>query len=360
MTVSRRTLIKQVAQTSVALGVASSLGGCGGAGTLKIDVHHHAVPAFYVDALADIGITRSGGISFPEWTPEKSLNVLAFNQITAAVLSLSSPGSFFGDPAFAIALARKVNDFLADLVQQHPTRFGFFATLPMPLTAAAAGEAEYALDVLAADGVCLLASSDGVFLGDPALDEVLSVLNTRKATVFIHPNQHPTSRQLGLTVPSFAVEFVIDTTRAVSNMIWNGTFEKFPDIRWILAHAGGTLPFIAWRLSLLDLQFPELRQRSPRGTMSYLKRLYYDTALSPSANSLFPLLNQFGSEQILFGTDYPFAPAPLVPLEMVELNRSNLLLPTLDSSALDQIYARGFDLFPRLRRLHLVETEGLR
>src|SRR3990167_2110325 len=133
MNFNRRKLITGAVKTSVALGMTPALSGCGGSDAKKIDVHHHAVPALYLDALAQIGIHGSGGIPFPKWTPEKSFNVMAFNKITSAVLSLSSPGTYFGDEDFAVRLARDVNEYLADVVQSHPDKFGFFATLPMPL-----------------------------------------------------------------------------------------------------------------------------------------------------------------------------------------------------------------------------------
>lgn len=352
MIMNRRQLLKTGAQLGVLSALNPALAGCGGSNAKKIDVHHHAVPPLYVEALASIGVQGSGGMRFPNWSPQKSLNVMDFNNITTAVLSLSTPGTYFGDADFAVNLARQVNEYLALAVQEHPLRFGFFATLPAPLTSEAAAEAEYALDVLNADGVCLLASAGGVFLGDPSQDEILSVLDQRGATVFIHPNQPASTDQLGLSVPLFAVEFVIDTTRAVSNMIWNGTFAKFPNIKWIVAHAGGTMPFIAWRMSLLDLQSPELLKRSPGGTLKYLKLLYYDTALSPTANALFPILNQFGLDQLVLGTDYPFAPAPLVPIEFLELNAARNVLPNFCGEDLVRVYQNGYRLFPRLNALH--------
>jgi hypothetical protein len=104
--------------------------------------------------------------------------------------------------------------------------------------------------VLHADGVVLLGSTDGYFLGDPRFDALMHELDRRKAVVFVHPNLHKTSMELHLSAPGFLVEFVCDTTRAATNLILTGTLEKYPRIRWILAHAGGFLPFIAWRLSL--------------------------------------------------------------------------------------------------------------
>lgn len=358
MTMNRRQMLKACAQTGTVAAFGPTITACSNSKAKKIDVHHHAIPTLYLDALASIGLESSGGIAFPTWTPQHSLNVMDFNGIDCCVLSVSSPGTYFGHAGFAINLAREVNEYLASVVATHPTRFGFFASLPTPLVEASSIEAEYALNTLNAEGVCLLASSGSVFLGDPSQDSLLSVLNNYNATVFIHPNLHPSTEQLGLSVPEFAVEFVVDTTRAISNMVWNGTFEKFPNINWIVSHAGGTIPFIAWRLSLLDLKFPELKERSPQGSLAYLKRLYYDTALSPTANSLFPILNQFGIDQLVLGTDYPFAPAPLVPLELIELNRATPAIPDFNSAGLGQILDNGFKLFPRLHDLHFASVQA--
>ncbi|WP_300426872.1 amidohydrolase family protein [uncultured Thalassolituus sp.] len=356
--ISRRELMTTGAKVAAGAGlIAQGLGQTAQAGLLghkKIDVHHHAVPAPYIEALASIGITESGGVAFPEWTPEDSLKVMNLTGIDTAVLSLSSPGTYFGDATFASGLAHTVNEFLHDTVQAHPFRFGFFATLPMPLVDESCAVLRHAFDSLDADGVCLLANTNGVFLGDPALDPIMEELNARGATVLIHPNSHPLQGQLGLEAPVFAVEFVLDTTRAVTNMLWNGTFEKYPDIKWILSHAGGTVPYIAWRVSLLSFQYPEFREKAPRGVPHYLRRLYFDTALSPSASTLFPLIEQFGADQVVLGTDYPFAPEALVPVEMATLaaNVANQGFPDFTPSVLKKIHGNGYRLFPRLDALH--------
>lgn len=320
----------------------------------RIDVHHHAVPQIYTEALASIGITASGGVPFPQWSPEASLRTMALNGISTAVLSLSSPGVYFGEEGFAVTLARAVNEYLGSVAQSHPGKLGYYATLPLPLVEASLSELRYALDQLQADGVCLLANSQGIFLGDRRLDPLLAELDARQATVLIHPNTLPPGMKPDLDTPPFAVEFVVDTTRAVMNMLWNGTFERYPNIRWILSHAGGTVPFIAWRMRLLMAQSETLRQNSPRGVMHYLGKLFYDTALSPSSSSLFPIVEQFGSSQLVLGTDYPFAPAELVPLEIAELtaNAGNPAFPSFTAAQLQQVFSNGYRLFPRLQLLN--------
>lgn len=293
----------------------------------RIDVHHHNIPPAFTKAMADRGITKVAGAPLPPWTPETSLEVMDNNGIQTAITSLSAPGVHFGDGVEqAKTLARQCNEFSADMVARYPGRFGSFAVLPMPFTEAACHEATYALDTLKADGVVLLGSTDGKFLGDPSYDELMAELNRRQAVVFVHPNIHPTSDTLGLNIPGFFVEFLCDTTRAGLNLILSGTIEKYPNIRWILAHSGGFLPYIAWRASLANA-FPQFVEKAPAGILSYIRRFYYDTALSPSRYSQVVLKELVDPSHILFGSDFPFAPAPLVGTEVKLLSEVGLWTP---------------------------------
>ena len=276
----------------------------------RIDVHHHILPPDYVTALKSIGITESGGVPFPDWNPQTSLNVMDENEITTAITSISSPGVYFGDISFSRDLARRCNDFAARLISDYPQRFGSFAVLPLPDVDAALKELEYAIDTLKLDGIVLLTNVGGHYLGDPEFDELFSELNRRKAVVFIHPTDPPGENlsNLNLKLPSSLVEFVFDTTRAVVNLIHNGTIERYPDIRFIAAHAGGTAPYLAWRISLFEYK-PGMYQPDPQKVIhSSLKCLYYDIALSASPNTLSSLKQLADPSHILFGSDYPFAP----------------------------------------------------
>ena len=312
----------------------------------KIDVHHHIIPSFYLEALEKAGIQdawRCHGYPFPIWTPESSLGVMDRNNIQVALFSISSPGVYFGDAKFACDLARICNEFCASQVASHSDRFGFFATVPTPLGNPAVEEAVYALDTLKADGVALLASSGGHFLGHPELDPLMQELDRRNAVVYVHPNIHPSSQALDLSAPGFLTEFVFDTTRAVVNMVLSGVLERYPHIRWIVSHAGGVVPFIAWRLSLVDLM-PDLKEKVPQGVLTYLRSLYFDTALSSSRYALGPVIDLAGTSQIVFGSDYPYAPKHLVNRQIVNLEQLDLF----DVPALEAL-SRGnaLQLFPR-------------
>ena len=288
----------------------------------KIDVHHHLIPPDYCRTIEKRGLTEVAGAPLPSWTVNHSIEVMDANGIGTAITSVSSPGVYFGDQQEAKALARSCNEFAAQMRADHPDRFGSFAVLPMPFTELACTEAVYALDILGADGVVLLASTEGIFLGDPSFDELMAELNRRKTTVFIHPNLHPSTSQIKLNIPHFMIEFLCDTTRAATNLILSGTMARFPDIRWILAHAGGFLPFIAWRIALAD-NFPEFREKAPEGVLSHVRKFYFDTALSPSPFAMAALKELVDPTHILFGSDFPFAPAPLVGIEVESLSGLN-------------------------------------
>ena len=294
----------------------------------RVDVHHHIVPAEYVDALASIGINDSMGKDFPVWTPEESINLMNSLRINTAITSLSTPGVYFPDAEFssesdridfAADLARTCNELSSQMKSDYPGRFGFFATLPMPFVDESLTALEYALDTLHGDGVGLFANYYGTFLGSPDFEELMQELNRREAVVFVHPSPPPGTREsLGIDLEEFFLEAPVDTTRAVVNMLVTGTLHRYPNIKWILAHAGGTIPYIAWRLSLMAA-FPEKLKNMPLGPLAYLRRLYYDTALSTSPYAMNSLKAMAIDSHILFGSDWPFCTTPAAILQVAEL-----------------------------------------
>jgi predicted TIM-barrel fold metal-dependent hydrolase len=287
-----------------------------------IDIHHHGVPNFYTQALSERGLGNVAGLSITEWSAQRSLALMDANGIQTAILSLPAPGAWLGRDDLAVQLARRSNEFYADLGQRHPGRFGSFASVPLPATEQACAQAIYALDTLKADGIVLLASNAGVYLGDPRFDELMAELHRRQATVFVHPNLHPSSSELGLPAPPYMVEFACDLTRAAVNLMLSGTMERYPHIRWILAHGGGFLPYAAWRVSLANA-LPQLQEKAPQGVMTYLQRFYFDTALVTSAPSMAVLAELVEPSRLLFGSDYPTLPAELIRSETAALKTAS-------------------------------------
>jgi len=311
---------------------------------VRIDVHHHIVPREYVSALEDNGITEAAGVPLPVWNPEDSLSLMDRHGIGTAVTSISAPGIFFGDRGFTRELARRCNEYSARLVREYPGRFGAVAVLPLPDVDAALEELAYALDTLELDGVALLSSVDGRYMGDPAYDALFDELNRRGAVAFMHPDARRDGAAPGLGLPPSLIEFVFETTRAVASLLFGGTLERCPDVRLILPHAGGTVPFIALRLCLGQF-WPGLMERVPQGVIAYLQRLYYDTALSAAPFALRSLQELVDESHILFGSDYPFAPELATIATIGGLQDYD----GLDSNSLRGVFhSNAAALFPRL------------
>ncbi len=283
----------------------------------RIDVHQHILPPFYLSALAEHGINMGRELPFLEWDVQSALELMDRHDIATAIVSISEPGIGFGDRYFTRDLARRCNEYAADLIREHLARFGALAILPLPDVGFALRELEYALDTLRLDGVILFSNCDGRYPGDALFDELLTELNRRKAVVFIHPTIPAINRHLQLDLPPFLVEFVFDTTRAVVNLLYSGTLDRCPDIRFILAHAGGTVPYLTQRIAMGQVMLPG----APQGTITYLKQLYYDIALSASPYVLRSLQELVDASRILFGSDYPFAPEILTDLVIRGIER---------------------------------------
>ena len=310
----------------------------------KIDVHHHVLPQFFRDAQSAGGYPSTAYRAFPDWTPETSLALMDRLDIRTAVLSFSAPGIYFGDAAVTRDLARRCNDYLAECVARYPGRFGGFASLPLPDVDAALREAARALDELQLDGIVHLTQTANRYAGCPEYQPVYEELNRRRAVVFIHPTYAPKSAEEGYVVPRPVVDYPGESTRAVTNLVFTGTLERNRDIRFVISHAGGMLPFIAHRIAIFDDLTPH-RKNYPEGVMPYLRRLYYDTALSGDPVVLDTLLRLVGPSQILFGTDYPYVPDATAERE----TRVTDAYPGFDAAARARVERENaWGLFPRL------------
>jgi predicted TIM-barrel fold metal-dependent hydrolase len=191
-----------------------------------IDTHQHPVPDFYKQAMAKVGISGSGENPWPEWSLQVQLDLMDRTGIVAAVNSIASPGVYFGEVDFAVRVSRECNEGLARLVSDHPHRFGGFALLPLPAVKEAVQEAIYALDTLKLEGICLLSHAGSRHLGHPDEDELYAELDRRKAVVFVHPLRNQARNVPEYGYPAGVTELVLDTTRAVTNLLWHGRFGR--------------------------------------------------------------------------------------------------------------------------------------
>ena len=311
----------------------------------RIDVHHHILPPNFVSALNSLNIPWTGGPEVPSWSLQQAHDMMGAMGIDAAVAS-PSPGVYWGgDTGFAVKLARETNEFVADVVRDDSEHFGGFATIPLPDVGASLEEVEYAYDTLGLDGVVLYTSQGDRYLGDRSYDPFFEELDRRKAIVFIHPTTIPPGADAtGLTIPFGVAEFTFDTTRAVMNMLYSGTLERYPSIRYIVSHAGGTIPYLAWRIAGASY-LPELRDRAPKTDgLALLQKLYYDTALSTS-EFVFGALKEFvPTSQVLFGSDFPYIGPAVLQAERYGLENSKVL-DDAARAAIDR--GNALTLFPR-------------
>lgn len=308
---------------------------------LRIDTHHHIIAPDYRKALRKAGIDEAGGRALPDWSPDAALQTMAELDVATAILSVSTPGTtFLPEATNAAALSRDLNNYTAALVASRPDRFGFFATIPMPHIDAAVAETVRALDGLKADGVVLLANNAGVYLGEEGQHDLFAALNERCAVVFIHPADLP-----GPTVPGvapFAADFLLDTTRAAYLLMRNGIRRKYPNVRFILSHAGGFVPYAAHRMAVAIMAETG---RSLADILDDFSSFYFDTALSSSAAALPTLLAFAKPGHITFGSDWPFAPLAAGKLFAAGLDT----YPGLDQDTRDAINRfNALALFPRL------------
>ena len=276
-----------------------------------IDVHHHIVPPFYLTENRG-PLARLGGQINPAWTnwePGKALDAMDEHDVATAVLSLSMPGVWFGDAEAARSTARRSNEYAAELAKSHPRRFGQFAVIPLPDPDGSMSEVEYALDVLKADGIGLLTSYDGKWLGDQTYSPVFEELNRRKCVVFVHPTVPGCCQTLIPGVTPLIAEVPQDTTRAIANLLFTGSFSRFSDIRFIFTHAGGTVPMVADRMQQYGPK--SFTEKGPHAVEDELKRLHYDIAGTAFAPAIAALKALVPTTQILFGSDNPFVPLGL-------------------------------------------------
>jgi predicted TIM-barrel fold metal-dependent hydrolase len=272
-----------------------------------IDVHHHIFPPAFVEAAPTILSTPASRARLvSEWTPQRALNQMDQHGIDAAVVSITDPGIWFGDAPTTRRVARSCNEYAAQLVRDHPTRFGFFATLPLPDIEGSLSEIGYAFDVLKADGVGLMTNHGNKWPGDASFTPIFEELNRRSAVTHFHPTTANCCQNVVAGVPDVVLEFPHDTTRAVTSLLYSGALARFRNIRFILSHAGGTVPMLAGRIQA-GAAFFGLEKIAPDGVEQEFRRLYYDVANSTNRPAFAALTALVASSQILFGTDYPFA-----------------------------------------------------
>src|ERR1700722_2917174 len=304
----------------------------------RIDTHHHfSAPGF----IAAISARKTKQLPLEHWTPEKSIEDMDKSGVATAIISTSEPSVWFGDNEAARKLARECNEYGARLIADHPGRFGMFSTVPLPDIDGCLREIEYSQDTLKADGVCMMTSYQGKYPGDPAFAPVMKELNRRKAVVFFHPVKAECCKDLQPELAPALIELGTETTRAIASVIFDGTASRYPDIRFIFSHGGGTMPYLMTRFQSLAAR-PDIAQRLPKGLLYEVRKLYYDTANFYDPYSWPTMLKLVPVSHILFGTDFPFSSAQEVSKGLSEMG-----LKANELQAIER--GNALELFPRLR-----------
>jgi 6-methylsalicylate decarboxylase len=313
--------------------------------TFTVDIHHHILPDFFWRATNEQH-GPVGGIAPAHWSPEGAISFMDDAKIDVAVTSISTPGVHLGDDTAARKLARRCNEFSAELIQRHPTRFGGFACVPLPDVEGSLREIAYALDVLKLDGVVLFSNARGVYLGDHRFAPLFEELQRRAAVVFVHPTASPDNAFHQLGLPDSLLDFPVDTSRAIANLHYSNTFARTPAVKYIFSHAGGTIPYVATRFGIVD-EMAIIDGAEERGTAAEtLRRLYWDTALSWKDPILQMLRSVVGMGQVLYGSDFPYLRRDLAVGSRVELESTSALAATERAGVLG---TNALRLFPRLR-----------
>jgi predicted TIM-barrel fold metal-dependent hydrolase len=316
------------------------------AGPRIIDTHHHIFPPKFtarnVKRMTDDSPTFPGSF-YQNWTPRYSLDQMDQQGVATAIASMTSPGIWFGDNEEGRRNARDCNEFGAKMAQDYPGRFGMWGAIPLPDADGSLREIEYIYDTLKLDGIGLLSSyDDGKLLGHANFAPVLEELNRRKAVIFVHP----TVSCCAMAIPHVnrtTIDFPTDTTRTITDLIFSGSLMRFPNIRWIFSHGGGTVLMLTPRLAGARLTPEEKAAVIPNGFERELQKLYYDVAsVSLSPIPMAAVLKGIPKDHLLFGSDIPF-----FTIERIATAVSKLDLPAGDIRMIQR--ENALQLLPRLK-----------
>ena len=323
----------------------------------RIDVHCHFVPAAFLEFLNANYPDMPRSYSPPDWEVSEHIEEMDRGGVRTSILSLPRPGIWYGELEGIRTIARECNDANARLVADYPGRFGMFATLPLTDIEGSLRETEYALDTLTADGIAMKTPYENLWHGDPLFAPLYEELNRRGTVVYTHPQDATccagTVPGVGSLVPNVGnttVEYGTNTTRTIASLLYSGTAARYPNIRWIFSHAGGTAPFLIHRFIGAGLapylrdggvlapgaSEPRVSPEMPRGALYELQKFYYDTANTYNPVAMGALRKVVPVSQIVFGSDFPYGSPSVIAdglavsdvfnaQELQAVNRDNLI-----------------------------------
>lgn len=288
-----------------------------------VDVHTHMISQEWLDLLEEHGAQFSlklsptgmpaihlSGAPFMTLTPpmkDYALRIADMDKagVDIAIVSLTCPSVYWGTPAISARAARLVNDSMAEAQTAYPDRIRWMATLPWEHPDQAVAELQYAY-AKGAVGVMVLANVANRSLTDPHFAPIWAAIDKLGLPVLCHPGTPPGLEQMDMQSYGLVatVGFCFDTTLAVARMIYDGFFDRYPNLKLIAAHAGGTLPYLAGRLDAWYEKTPDCRENLAVPPSEVMSRIYFD-AVTYRADALNLCLNLSGSDNLMYGSDYP-------------------------------------------------------
>jgi len=305
-----------------------------------IDTHHHLIPPRFVE-IWNANIEKARGLKLPSWTGEGTLKVVEQIGLATAILSLGHPVHPYVKDTEVGSVCREINDYTAKFRDAHPTKIGFFATLPPPdQPESCIKEIAYAFDQLEADGVVIFSSYSGRYLGHKDFVPVWKERNRREAVVLIHPGfegMAPIEEPRLLAAP--IIDWTHETTRTAVHLITTNTIRDNPNCKIILSHAGGTLPYVIERAAGLCCRL-RVVDKTVEEFIDEARSFYIDVAFS-GHEPILKLLKEFAKPgHVLFGSDYPWESGEIMSVQ----------LAATDKVFEEETRQAGLKLFPRLAK----------
>jgi aminocarboxymuconate-semialdehyde decarboxylase len=298
---------------------------------MKIDAHGHIYPEVYLNELEKIsdeiqlvavpdgrrvmkdkkgttlGATKKIAI-------EDRIADLDRMKVDLQILSIANPGVYFADKKTNLYLAQAVNDYMAAVCQRYPQKFLCFASVPLNDVESSIIEAKRAITVLKINGLALGTNINGKPLDSPEFAPFFKAVNEMGLAVSLHPMTPVAIEVLREYALVPVIGFGLDTTITATRMIFSGMLEKYPNINFILSHLGGALPYMAGRLEFGYNEFADCKKNISRPPSYYLKKFYYDTALSFHKPNLKCAYETVGIDHLVLGSDYPHSASTPMPV----------------------------------------------
>jgi len=288
---------------------------------LKIDFHNHFYPKEYLKAikrLKGLNVTKDAygrivvedrgarflTITKPMYEPEIRIKDMDEAGVDVQILSLSAPNVYFASIEDSIKLAKLTNNIIAKVVEKYANRFMAFASLPLLDVDASLEEAERAINELGMNGFIIGSNIGGKNLDDPSLMPLYEKVSKLDVPIFIHPMvpQYSEVMKEYRLVPIIGFEF--DISLAAVRLVFSGILEKYPNLKVIVSHLGGAIPYLWERIENGYRAFPECKEKISKPPSFYLKKLYYDT-VSFHKPALICAYMTAGANQLVLGSDYP-------------------------------------------------------